>query len=150
MPNNCNLSCLKINNPIRNLLLPAIVFIVIEKLFGYLFYMSLFKDIWMQYESLYRPMSDSKYWCVGMLLVSSFYALLISFFYIKICNLAKKRICLSGFAFAIFLIGRFTGEIYGYLMYPYNFQNLMLGMSHGFVTIFFWALISKKIFLIKE
>ena len=145
---NCPSSCLKINNPIRNLLLPVIVFALIEKLFGYLFYMTLFQDVWTPYESLFRPMDQVNYWCLGMTIVGAIYALMISFFYVKLCNLSKKQICLFGFAFVAFLLGRFFGEIYQYLMYPYDLKMMFLGMSQGFVTILVWALICKKIFVI--
>lgn len=138
----------KISHPIRNLLLPILVFVVVEKLFGFLFYMNLFKDIWTPFESIWRPMD--KDFCLKMTVIAAFYAFFISFLYTKACEKAKKRICIFGFAFAMFLVGRFIGEIYGFIMYPYSFDVMLLGMGHGITVMFFWALISQKIFVIKE
>lgn len=145
---NCPSSCLKVNNPIRNLLIPTILFVVIDKLFGYLFYMTLFQDVWTPYTSMWRPMEESNYWCIGMTIVAAFYGFVISMLYVKICDLAKKQICVIGFAVALFIIGRFVGEIYGYLMYPYDLKMMFLGMGHGLALMVSWALASKKIFII--
>ncbi len=147
---NCSPSCIKINNPIRNLLLPTIIFVFLDKAFAYIFYATLFKDVWMPYASLWRPMELSNYWFFGMSAAGAFYAFLISFFYAWTCNLAKKQICIFGFSFAVFLVSRFSGEIYDYLMYPYNTKMMFLGMSHGFFTLTSWAFISKKIFVIQN
>ena len=146
----CWSECTKINNPVRNLLLPAIVFAVVDKVFGYLFYAKLFKNVWEPYASLWRPMELVNYWCFGMTAVGISYALIISFLYTKICDLAKKQICLVGFAFGVFIIGRFVGEIYDYLMYPYDLKVMFLGLAHGFFVMISWALISKKIFVINS
>lgn len=147
---NCPSECLKINNPIRNLLLPVLVYAVVEKFFGYLFYMTLFQGVWMPYETMWRPMELMNYWCIGMTAVGIAYALVISFLYVKLCDIAKKQICIFGFSMSVFLLGRFVGEIYGYLMYPYDLNVMFLGMAHGFFLLTTWALICKKIFVINS
>lgn len=146
---NCKSFCLKINNPLRNILVPVIIFLLFEKLSGYLFFATLFKSVWEPYTSLWRPMEDLR-WCVGMSIAAAIYALIISVFYVKICSLTKTTICLVGFTLTTFLLGRFFCEIYGYLMYPYDLKVMFLGMAQGLASMVVWAFICKKVFVINN
>lgn len=131
----------------RNLIFPALLYLFLEKLFGFIFYIALFKNWWLPYASIYRPMDDF-HWTITMPVAAFLYGVVISGLYYKCCKISQKQIPLLPFALVFFMVGRFFGEIYSYAMYPYSLETMLVGMLHGLFTMVFWALISKKIFVL--
>lgn len=139
----------KIENPLRNILAPALIFLVLTQVFAVVFYGFVFPEIWLPYADLWRPMDQSAYWQYGMLATDLIYGIAISVIFVKISLFAQKTLNIFNFSLVLFLISRFSGEIYNFLMFPYDFSVALIGICHGAATLFFWALISRKIFNIK-
>ncbi len=147
----------KIENPLRNILAPALIFVIVSKIFGFLIYGKFLMSVWMPFIDLYRPMEQVEYWQFGMTAIDLFFGLLISIIFAKLlvcknksnCDKKDSKCCIVGFAIAIFLLSRFVGEIYFFIMFPVTFDVALIGMLHGLLTMVSWALISKKIFDIK-
>ncbi len=134
----------KIENPLRNILLPALIFALTSFISALLTY-GIFMDKWHQFSHLFRPESEN-IWCLLIHITSLFYGVVLSVIYVKICKKTQKIISIYYYAFLVFLLSRFFGEIYSYLMIPYDFSFALIGLAHGFLSIYFWALISKRIF----
>lgn len=139
----------KIENPIRNILVPALVFVVVAKIFGALFYGILFQETFLAYQDLWRPMNQKQYWIHGMTAIDLFYGIILSISFAKLSIISKNSINILNFIFIIFLLTRFSGEIYNFIMFPYDLKVVLIGMAHGLFTFISWALISNKIFNIK-
>jgi hypothetical protein len=139
----------KIENPLRNILAPALVFLVLTQVFAVVFYGFIFPQTWLPYSDLWRPMDQAVYWQYGMLATDFIYGAAISIIFVKITVFSQKNLNIFFFSLALFLISRFSGEIYNFLMFPYDFSVASIGIFHGGATLFFWAAISNKIFNIK-
>lgn len=138
-----------INNPIRNLLIPPLVYLFVEKFAGYFLYMKAFPSLWLPFVDIWRPMSDP-HWSITMPILALFYGFVISFIYLNIAKNGKSTLNIFKYSLVFFIIGRVFGELYNFAMFPYGFGVAIIGMIHGFVTIMLWALICQKIFILKK
>lgn len=138
----------KIDNPLRNILAPAIIYVIVANIAAMLTY-GLFDQIWLPFASVWRPMEEACYWQIGMNAANLLTGLIISIIFVKLQCLSKNPVKICSFALILFILTRFIGEIYNYVMFPYDFSVALLGLAHGALTLLLWALISNKIFKFK-
>jgi len=133
----------------RNYIAPSFIFLILEKIYGYIFYMKIFQSSWVNLDSLFRPMNDPR-WTIGMTILPLLFGLTISIFYVKISERLKNDLSIFCFALKIFLITRLFGELYNYMMFSYTLDLMLVGLIHGLCVILSWAFLTKTIFIINK
>lgn len=116
-------------------ILGGVAFGIIGEIFGYLIYGVLFAKWSEQASQLWRPM-ESLHWRIGMPLADIFSGLMISLGYALLYKGIPGAGLMKGLTFGLilWLITRFAGELFWYVMSPIPFMLVVAGWLHGLIV----------------
>lgn len=109
---------------------------IMGEFFGWLIYGVIFMKWTVQVSQMWRPM-ESAYWRIGMPLVDIFSGMMIALGYAILYKGIPGTGLKKGLAYGLilWLIARFTGELFGYVMSPIPFMLVIAGWIHGLIVM---------------
>ncbi len=115
--------------------LGGIAFGIIGEIFGFLIYGVLFMKWTAEAHQIWRPM-DSLHMRIGMPLADIFSGLMVALAYAILYNGIPGTGIKKGIIFGLilWLITRFAGELFFYVMSPIPFMLVIAGWIHGFIV----------------